>query len=155
MKINKILISIISALAIFGTATAQTVSNSTNKLWVSFPVASKHTDPGYKEFNPGIGFEYGSEKLRAYGMGYVNSFNRWTNSYGVLYRLVGVGKFHLDGMVGAAQGYWTGSQWRAIAAPRVSYETGKVAFDFYAFPPIEVNEKPKTTALGFALRFKL
>lgn len=124
-----------------------------SQTWVSIPFASKHLNGTYNERNPGIGIEHKLGNINLYAITYDNSFNRQTTSFGVIYRALSIGNIKADLLIGPAQGYWNRGEWRMIAAPRLSYELKKIAFDVYVFPPID-GGRVSVGALGFAARFK-
>ena len=124
-------------------------------LWISATTRSYHADreAGFNERNWGIGAEYElAPEWRAIGGTYKNSVFRRSNYVGLHWTPLRFGNWRLGAIGGAVSGYpGYNYGWGPLAAPVLSWESGRFGANLIALPKIE--EIAAVVALQIKVKF--
>ena len=146
--------------ALFALLLAYSVFANADQLWAVGTVGSYHVENnGYCQFNPGVGVEYGGEKVRFVAGTYQNSLCYNSNYVGVSYAPLKLGNWKAGAALLGVTGYKTKvdkhtgkfSDDPAFAPlPFISYERRHWGLNILVIPPFD----DFAGALGFQAKFR-
>jgi hypothetical protein len=131
-----------------------------DQLWAVGTVGSYHVENnGYCQFNPGVGVEYGGEKVRFVAGTYQNSLCYNSNYVGVSYAPLKLGDFKFGAALLGVTGYKVKVDRRSgkfsddpafAPLPFISYERRHFGVNVLVIPPFD----DFSGALGFQIKFR-
>lgn len=129
---------------------------SESSMYVTALVKAYHSDREmhYNEENPGIGFEYGTEDVRAIGMFFKNSYDKPSTLIGAVYTPFDVSGVKFGALGGVVNHYpRNNGKFGPVAAGYVSKEFGNYGVNMIWAPPLHAFDTSRPTWM-FALQLK-